>query len=163
MLAGADSAALRFLDFFDRRAISAQIAALRRTSAKPIAPGDCPVIESLRAELAAYFSGTLRAFSTPALAPGTPFQSLVWEALRGIPYGETRSYGDIARLIGSPGASRAVGAANGINRVAIVIPCHRVVNGNGTLGGYGGGLERKQALLQLERSAKGPAADALFC
>lgn len=154
MLAGADAGSLRFLDFTDRRAIESQIAALRRTSGLPIAPGSSSLLETLQKELKAYFAGALHAFSVPVLIPGTPFQGLVWKALSEIPYGETRSYGDIARIIGSPGASRAVGTANGLNRVAVVVPCHRVVNANGTLGGYGGGIERKKALLELERSTK---------
>lgn len=150
MLAGADSQSLRFLDFYDRRAIEAQIAALRRTSRLPIAQGNCSMLDELRVELDAYFERRLRSFSIPVTAPGTPFQALVWQALSEIPYGETRSYGEVARAIGSPNASRAVGTANGVNRIAIVVPCHRVVNADGSLGGYGGGLERKRALLELE-------------
>jgi len=151
MVAGADSGALRFLDFTDRKAIDAQIAALRRTSGLPIAPGSSSILDEIQLELKAYFSGKLRAFSVPVKVPGTQFQSLVWKALSEIPYGETRTYGELARIIGSPGASRAVGTANGLNRVAVVVPCHRVVNANGTPGGYGGGIERKKALLALER------------
>lgn len=155
MLAGTDSMSLRFLEFTDRRAIDAQIAALRRTSRLPLVPGECGLTELLRKELASYFAGTLRSFSLPVSAQGTPFQDRVWQTLRGIPYGTTTSYGEIARMIGSPGASRAVGAANGLNRVAIVIPCHRVVNTDGSPGGYGAGLERKLALLELERKNLG--------
>jgi AraC family transcriptional regulator of adaptative response/methylated-DNA-[protein]-cysteine methyltransferase len=155
MLAGTDSTSLRFLEFTDRRAVDAQIAALRRTSRLPLAPGECALTDLLRAELASYFAGKLRSFSMPVSAPGTPFQSRVWQALRTITYGSTKSYGEIAKIIGSPGASRAVGAANGLNRVAIVIPCHRVVNTDGSPGGYGAGLERKLALLALERKALG--------
>lgn len=150
MLAGADSQSLRFLDFYDRRAIDAQIASLRRTSGMPIAQGDCAILNELRMELNAYFERQLRSFSIPVTSPGTPFQALVWRALSEIPYGETRSYGEIAYAIGSPNASRAVGMANSVNRIAIVVPCHRVVNADGSLGGYGGGLERKHALLELE-------------
>jgi len=150
MLAGADTEALRFLDFYDRRAIDTQIASLRRTSQMPIARGDCSILDELRVELDAYFERRLRSFSIPVTSPGTPFQALVWRALSEIPYGETRSYGEVARAIGSPNASRAVGTANGVNRIAIVVPCHRVVNADGSLGGYGGGLERKRALLELE-------------
>ena len=92
-------------------------------------------------------------FSVPLDAPGTPFEMRVWQALCEIPFGETRSYADIARTVGSPAAVRAVGRANGLNRIAIVIPCHRVVNKSGELGGYGGGLWRKRRLLHLEKSA----------
>ncbi|PKL26385.1 MAG: hypothetical protein CVV47_00180 [Spirochaetae bacterium HGW-Spirochaetae-3] len=152
MIAGADASALRFLDFADRRAIDAQIASLRRTSCMPLALSDGDVLALLRQQLDAYFSGSLRSFSVPVSAPGTPFQTLVWKALSEIPYGETRSYGELARSIGSPGASRAVGAANGVNRLLLVIPCHRVVNSDGSLGGFAGGIERKRALLELERA-----------
>ena len=161
MLAGADSEALRFLDFSDGQAIEAQIASLRRTSRRPIARGDCSILDRLRTELDAYFSGSLRSFTVPVVSPGTPFQTLVWKALSDIPYGETRSYGDVAKSLGSPGASRAVGAANGANRVLIVIPCHRVVNADGSLGGFAGGVDRKRALLELERSAGSRAAGVL--
>jgi AraC family transcriptional regulator of adaptative response/methylated-DNA-[protein]-cysteine methyltransferase len=118
---------------------------------RAVVPGQHPLLEQLRDELAAYFSGSLREFTVPVVAPGTPFQKSVWSALRAIPYGETRSYADIARQIRRRAAVRAVGQANGRNRVAIVIPCHRVVNSGGQLGGYGGGLWRKQYMLDLER------------
>lgn len=101
-------------------------------------------------ELAAYFNRELRQFSVSLDMRGTNFQHRVWEALLGIPYGETRSYGEVARSIGHPTASRAVGLANGANPVAIIIPCHRVIGTNGKLVGYGGGLHRKQALIDLE-------------
>ena len=105
----------------------------------------------LPAELADYFAGARTTFDVPIVYPGTAFQQAVWEQLLRIPYGETRSYEDIAVAVGRPSAQRAVGMANGKNRIAIVIPCHRVVNKGGRLGGYGGGLWRKQFLLDLER------------
>jgi len=108
-------------------------------------------IRQLRAELAEYFAGRRRVFEVPLHVKGSPFQERVWQELVGIPYGETRSYEEIARRVGSPGAVRAVGQANGMNRIAIVLPCHRVVNKSGKLGGYGGGLWRKERLLALER------------
>jgi AraC family transcriptional regulator of adaptative response/methylated-DNA-[protein]-cysteine methyltransferase len=151
MVAGADETAVRFLEFSDRRAMEAQLASLRRTSGMAIAPGDCAVLETLRAELAAYFAGTLKAFTVPTVEPGSAFQARVWKALVDIPYGQTRSYAQLAEAIGSAGAARAVGAANGLNRIAVIVPCHRVVNADGQLGGYGGGLWRKRALLELER------------
>lgn len=110
-----------------------------------------PLLEQLRCELEEYFAGRRREFTVPLVYPGTPFQVKVWEALRQIPYGETRSYERLAWSIGSPQAQRAVGHANGQNPVAILIPCHRVINKDGKLGGYGGGLWRKQLLLDLER------------
>lgn len=103
-------------------------------------------------QLAAYFAGELTEFDLKLDMIGTPFQRRVWEALLTIPYGETRSYGEIARQIGSPGAFRAVGLANGHNPVGIIVPCHRVIGSNGSLTGYGGGLDRKRALLALEQS-----------
>jgi len=102
-------------------------------------------------QLAAYLAGERTAFDLPLAPVGTPFQLAVWGALRQIPYGETVSYGEIARQIGRPGASRAVGLANGANPIAIIVPCHRVVGSNGSLTGYGGGIERKRFLLDLER------------
>lgn len=102
------------------------------------------------AEFEAYFAGRLQRFTLQLAASGTEFQQAVWQALCDIPYGETRSYGDIARAIGKPNAMRAVGAANGRNPLSIIVPCHRVIGQNGGLTGYAGGLEIKKALLQLE-------------
>lgn len=101
-------------------------------------------------QLQAYFEGRLRDFDLPFAATGTPFQQRVWTALCDIPYGETISYGELARRIGQPTASRAVGLANGQNPISIIVPCHRVIGANGTLTGYGGGLERKRWLLAHE-------------
>lgn len=108
-----------------------------------------PVGETAR-QLREYFAGTRAEFDLPLAAAGTPFQRTVWRQLQQIPYGETISYGELARRVGNPKASRAVGSANGANPLPIVIPCHRVIAGNGTLGGFGGGLPTKQALLALE-------------
>lgn len=105
-------------------------------------------------ELRAYFAGELRQFSLPLAPVGTPFQLDVWNALRAIPYGETRSYGELAARIGRPSAVRAVGAANGANPLPIVVPCHRVIGSNGSLTGFGGGIPLKQALLELERDTR---------
>ena len=106
--------------------------------------------DGIIAELDAYFSGALKKFSVPVDLRGTEFQRRVWELLLNIPYGETRSYRQIASAMGRPEASRAVGQAIGTNPVAIIVPCHRVIGANGGLVGYGGGLHRKQALLELE-------------
>jgi methylated-DNA-[protein]-cysteine S-methyltransferase len=108
-------------------------------------------------QLEAYFAGKRTEFQLELDLIGTAFQRRVWEALLAIPYGETRSYGEIARQIGSPGASRAVGLANGHNPIGIIVPCHRVIGANGGLTGYGGGLDRKRALLALEKSRTAPA------
>ena len=106
--------------------------------------------ETIR-QLQAYFAGELETFNLPLATEGTPFQMKVWQALRDIPYGHTISYGELARRIGNPKASRAVGLANGSNPIPIVIPCHRVIGSNGKLTGYGGGLPIKEKLLALER------------
>jgi len=117
-------------------------------------PGDCAVLDAAEVQLAEYFSGKRRSFDLPLNLKGTPFQRAVWDALTRIPYGETASYGDIAREIGNPKACRAVGMANHRNPVSIIVPCHRVIGGDGSLTGYGGGLEIKRALLALERKWK---------
>lgn len=151
MAAGATASGICLLEFTDRRMLEAQFDALSRRFGLPIVPGENEFIERLRGELARYFAGGLKKFSVPLEYPGTEFQVRVWRALLGIPFGETRSYEDVARALGAPGAVRAVGHANGLNRIAIVIPCHRVVNKSGELGGYGGGLWRKKRLLALEQ------------
>jgi methylated-DNA-[protein]-cysteine S-methyltransferase len=107
-------------------------------------------------QLEAYFAGGRMDFELNLDLIGTTFQRRVWEALLTIPYGETRSYGEIAKQIGSPGASRAVGLANGHNPVGIIVPCHRVIGSNGSLTGYGGGLDRKRALLEMEKNRVWP-------
>jgi methylated-DNA-[protein]-cysteine S-methyltransferase len=109
------------------------------------------VLAEAEAQLRAYFARSLERFNLPLALDGTPFQMRVWRALQTIPYGETRSYLEMARLIGRPDAVRAVGAANGQNPIPIVIPCHRVIGSNGTLVGFGGGLDAKRFLLDLER------------
>ena len=104
-------------------------------------------------QLAAYFAGELKEFTLELHLDGTPFQRGVWQQLLRIPHGETRTYGELADALGNPGASRAVGLANGKNPIGIIVPCHRVVGADGSLTGYGGGLERKQRLLDFERGA----------
>jgi methylated-DNA-[protein]-cysteine S-methyltransferase len=104
-------------------------------------------------QLRAYFAGELKEFTLDVRMDGTPFQRSVWEQLRKIPYGEIRSYGELAEALGNPGASRAVGLANGKNPIGIIVPCHRVVGANGSLTGYGGGLDRKKRLLDFESGA----------
>lgn len=126
---------------------------LTSVSFHPVQGSACPegVARAARAQLAAYFAGELERFDLPLAAGGTEFQRRVWDAVAAIPYGTTASYSEVAAAVGRPGACRAVGAANGRNPLAIVIPCHRVVGAAGALTGYGGGLERKRALLDLER------------
>lgn len=111
---------------------------------------DAGPFEDVVEQLAAYFAGTRKSFDVELNASGTPFQQRVWNALQDIPYGETISYGELARRIGKSKAVRAVGRANGANPIAVIVPCHRVIGANGTLTGYGGGLDRKAKLLALE-------------
>ncbi len=130
---------------------------LRTTLKSPVVPGTNRYIEQTERELSEYFAGERREFTVPLAPMGTPFQRAVWDQLVSIPYGETRSYEDLARAVKkSPSACRAVGQANGRNRIVILIPCHRVVNKDGSLGGYGGGLWRKKFLLALEQRTSEP-------
>lgn len=119
------------------------------------AEGDHPLLDRLADELAAYFDGALTAFTVPVVTPGTEWQTRVWDALHAIPYGETTTYGELAARLGNPGGARAVGLANGANRVSVLVPCHRVIAGDGTLHGYGGGVERKRWLLDHEATHVG--------
>jgi methylated-DNA-[protein]-cysteine S-methyltransferase len=113
-----------------------------------------PILRETERQLGAYFAGKLQTFTVPLDFKGTAFQRRVWEALLTIPFGETRSYGEIARQIGNPSASRAVGAANGKNPISIIAPCHRVIGSTGKLTGFAGGLEAKERLLGLERGKR---------
>ncbi|HEX6940293.1 MAG TPA: methylated-DNA--[protein]-cysteine S-methyltransferase, partial [Longimicrobiales bacterium] len=151
MLLGANETGVCLLEFTDRRMLETQLRRLARRLDCVFVPGTNDFGRRLEAELEAYFAGELRTFETPLDTSGTEFQRRVWDALRAIPYGETRSYADQARTIGQPDAVRAVARANGDNRIAIVIPCHRVIGKDGALTGYGGGLWRKRYLLELER------------
>ena len=151
MIAAATNDGVCLLEFTDRRMLETQLAVLNRRLRLPLVPGDNDHLRRLRREMDEYFAGRRHAFEVPLRVSGTPFQERVWGELRTIPYGETRSYADVARAVGSAGAVRAVGQANGANRIAIVLPCHRVVNAGGQLGGYGGGLWRKRRLLALEQ------------
>ncbi|HEX5188137.1 MAG TPA: methylated-DNA--[protein]-cysteine S-methyltransferase [Streptosporangiaceae bacterium] len=120
-----------------------------------VAVGGEPVLAAAACQLGAYFDGELIDFDLPLTMEGSAFQRTVWAALRDIPYGETISYGELARRIGQPSASRAVGLANGRNPVSIVVPCHRVIGADGSLTGYGGGMDRKRFLLALEQRVSG--------
>jgi AraC family transcriptional regulator of adaptative response/methylated-DNA-[protein]-cysteine methyltransferase len=138
------------VEFSDRRMLEYQVRVLKKYFGDSIVPGRNKYIEQVEDELKEYFAGNLRSFKVPLIYPGTDFQRKVWNELRKIPYGSTISYEELARRIGIKKASRAVGTANGMNRIAIIIPCHRVVNKDGKLGGYGGGVWRKKRLLELE-------------
>jgi AraC family transcriptional regulator of adaptative response/methylated-DNA-[protein]-cysteine methyltransferase len=159
MIAAATEKGLCLLEFTDRRMLETQLQVLGRRLRLPLVPGDHQHLRQIRAELGDYFAGRRRSFDVPLHVTGTPFQERVWGELRLIPYGETRSYAEVARAVGRPRAVRAVGQANGMNRIAIVLPCHRVVNASGRLGGYGGGLWRKRRLLALEQGQPIDAID----
>jgi AraC family transcriptional regulator of adaptative response/methylated-DNA-[protein]-cysteine methyltransferase len=151
MLAVASARGICLLEFVDRPALATAVRRLRARPALPVAPGPRHHLARLRAELDAYFAGTLERFGVPLDPDGTPFQRRVWDRLRRVPFGATISYSRIATEVEAPRAVRAVGRANGQNPIAIVIPCHRVVGTGGALCGYGGGLWRKRWLLEHER------------
>lgn len=151
MIAGATADGICLLEFADRRMLKTQLERVRKRFSRPTVPGENRHVAQLKDELDRYFTGGLRSFTVPLLLKGTDFQTAAWNQLLKIPYGETISYEQQARAMGRAGAQRAVGKANGDNRIAIVIPCHRVVRQNGDLCGYGGGLWRKKFLLDFER------------
>ena len=150
MLLGTTEDAVRLLEFTGASLLDEQWQHLTAKLRCRLTPGPCAVGRRMEAELAAYFAGTSASFSTPLQPVGTSFQQGAWQALSAIPYGETRSYGEQARMVGRPSAVRAVARANGANPIAIVVPCHRVIGADGTLTGYGGELWRKRWLLDLE-------------
>ncbi len=152
MIMGVSDQGLCLLEFAERRMLDTQLKRLRQRLGRVFLPGDHPLMQQVKTELDEYFDNNLRKFKIPIQSPGTEFQESVWQALLQIPYGEMRSYAQIAEEIGHPTAVRAVGRANGDNRIAIIIPCHRVVGSTGELTGYGGGLWRKKYLLSLEQA-----------
>jgi len=153
MIAGATDKGICLLEFSDRRMLETQLKRLTKLLNANFVPGEHSLFSTLNQQLSDYFSGRLQSFDLPLDLPGTEFQKHVWQVLRQIPYAKTRSYQQQAECINNPKAVRAVAKANGDNRIAIVIPCHRVIGKNGSLTGYGGGLWRKQRLLELEQSA----------
>ena len=150
MLAVASSDSLCLLEFSDRRMLPTQLQRVRKRFAAEIVSGASPIFDRLQTQLDQYFAGQRQSFDLPLQLPGTPFQELVWRELGNIAYGHTRSYQQMAQAVGKPEAVRAVGKANGDNRMAIIVPCHRVVGADGKLVGYGGKLWRKRYLLELE-------------
>jgi AraC family transcriptional regulator of adaptative response/methylated-DNA-[protein]-cysteine methyltransferase len=150
MLAIADDAGLHLLEFADRAALPGEIDRLRK-AVGPVCFGRNTMLDRVTEQVESYFAGRSLAFDLPLVQRGSPFAARVWDALRGIPAGETRSYGDLAQAIGRPDAVRAVARANGANQVAIVVPCHRVIGADGSMTGYGGKIWRKQWLLEHER------------
>ncbi|MBT8141501.1 MAG: bifunctional transcriptional activator/DNA repair protein Ada [Gammaproteobacteria bacterium] len=150
MLICANDDGLHLLEFVDRRMLETQIKRVRKYTSCYYVPGEHPVMQTTEQQLQEYFNGTRKSFDLPIALMGTEFQQQVWKALLKIPYGETRTYAQQAIAIKNPKAVRAVGTANGDNRFAIIVPCHRVIGADGKLTGYGGGLWRKQKLLELE-------------
>lgn len=152
MLAAANEEGICLLEFIDRRMLETQLQRLRRLLRAELIAGAHRHFQMLEVQIKEYFDGVRKEFTVPLVMKGTPFQQQVWAALQRIPYGETRSYKQQAESIGQPSATRAVARANGDNRIAIIIPCHRVIGASGELVGYGGGLWRKKYLLDLEAS-----------
>ncbi|MTH78662.1 bifunctional transcriptional activator/DNA repair enzyme AdaA [Paracoccus aestuariivivens] len=152
---------LHLLEFLDRKALPAELKRLQEGNRQGIGIGPMPPSEQAAAELGDYFAARSARFTTPLAVAGSAFTQHVWEALREIPAGETRSYSDIARRIGRPTATRAVARANGANQIALMIPCHRVIGADGSLTGYGGGLWRKQRLIEIERQLKSTALEQI--
>lgn len=150
MLAIATGEALTLLEFSNRRALPTELRDVRAMFDADAIEGDNAVLDRTQHELAEYFAGDRTEFTIPLTTHGTHFQRGVWNELCAIPCGTTRTYGEMAERLGKPGGSRAVGRANGANRIAIVIPCHRVIRTGGDLGGYGGKLWRKEWLLRHE-------------
>lgn len=150
MIAVASEMHLHLLEFVERKALPAELRKLRAATKDGIGIGRTAVTEQARAELDAFFAGRLAVFETPVFQAGSAFSQEVWEELRRIPAGTTRNYAEIARRIGRPSATRAVARANGANQIALMVPCHRVLGADGALTGYGGGLWRKQRLLEIE-------------
>lgn len=153
MTIGATASTVVLADFSERAMMPAQLAAVRRRIG-PTSVGDSPLLDRVEAQLREFFAGARRDFDLPLEMPGSAFQERVWSELARIPYGATISYRELASRVGTPAASRAVGRANGSNRLAVIVPCHRVVASGGGLGGYGGGLAAKRRLLDLERPTR---------
>jgi O-6-methylguanine DNA methyltransferase len=154
LVAAAADEGLCLLEFGEEKRLASQLSILTRLFG-PVRMGEHPLLSQTTAELAEYFAGERTRFDVPLVLRGTPFQELVWHALLTIPYGVTTAYSTVAESLGRPKAQRAVGLANGQNRVSIIVPCHRVIERKGGLRGYGGGLWRKRFLLDLERRTAG--------
>ncbi|MBR9824708.1 MAG: bifunctional transcriptional activator/DNA repair protein Ada [Alphaproteobacteria bacterium] len=159
MIAVCDQHVLHLLEFIDRKALPAELGRLLKSAKGGIGIGRTPVTDRVEEELNAFFAGQSAHFTTPLALHGSEFTREVWQALRDIPAGETRSYGELAKALGRPGSSRAVARANGANQIALIIPCHRVIGADGSLTGYGGGLWRKEKLIALERAYAQSAAE----
>ena len=149
-MVGATDEGVCLLEFTDRKMLETQIKVLKKRMKSELVTGKHPMIDRVTAQLEEYFSGKRKAFDIPLVVSGTDFQQKVWNALMKIPYGVTRSYKQQADVVGDVKAVRAVARANGENRIAIIIPCHRIIGSDGSIVGYGGGVHRKQWLLKHE-------------
>lgn len=161
-LAAASNRGICMLEFGDRKELESESNTVKKLLNVEIEGGESPFFPQLEEELNAYFEGKLKVFQVPLHYPGTPFQQAVWSELLNIPYGKTRSYMQQAKALKNPDGIRAVAHANGTNRMAILIPCHRVIGTNGSLTGYGGGLWRKKWLLNLEAKYSGQTELGFF-
>lgn len=150
MIAGATAQGVCFLEWHDRGGVERIKARVSKRYRRELIEGDCSHLGVLESELKEYFNGKRSKFAVSIDVSGTPFEEKVWKMLLAVPYGRTRCYGELAAEMGNPGASRAVGRANGANYLSILIPCHRIVEAGGGLRGYGGGLWRKKRLLEIE-------------
>lgn len=151
MRMGATDKGICLFDFVDRQRMDTIMDRVVAMRGGPYMEGEHPLFEVLETEIGEYFAGTRKTFDVPVDMVGSPFQVRVWEALLEVPYGETRTYKQQTERLGDEKAIRAVANANGSNGIAILVPCHRIIGTNGSLTGYGGGIQRKQALLMLER------------
>lgn len=159
MVAGATDEGVCLLEFNDRRMLPTEYKDLEKRLKTTFENGENRHLKTLKKQLKEYFTGQRKDFTIPLVTPGTDFQQAVWKELQNIKFGETRSYQEQAIALHSPESVRAVANANGMNRISIVIPCHRVIGSNGSLTGYGGGLKRKKWLLDHEKKYSGKAVD----
>ena len=162
MAAAAIKEGICFLEFTSRPGLESEINKLAQTFNTTIKPGSNRHLRALRRQLKEYFRGKRKEFTLKVVTPGTDFQREVWETLKKIPYGETISYLEQAKMMNNPGAFRAVAGANGSNRIAIVIPCHRVIGSDGEMVGYGGGLDKKKWLIDHERKFSGKPVNGIL-
>jgi AraC family transcriptional regulator, regulatory protein of adaptative response / methylated-DNA-[protein]-cysteine methyltransferase len=159
MIAGATDEGVCLLEFHDRKILPKEYKDLKKLLDTTLEEGENKHLKSLRKQLKEYFEGKRKEFNIPLVIPGSEFQQAVWKELQNIQYGATRSYQEQAGALGSPESVRAVANANGLNRIAIVIPCHRVIGSDGSLTGYGGGLARKKWLIDHEKKYSGQPVD----
>jgi AraC family transcriptional regulator, regulatory protein of adaptative response / methylated-DNA-[protein]-cysteine methyltransferase len=159
MIAGATEEGIYLLEYSDRRMLNTEYKDLEKFLKTTIDEGENIHFAALRQQLSEYFEGTRKEFTLQLITPGTPFQQLVWKELTRIPFGTTRSYYEQSVALGKPESIRAVANANGMNRISIIIPCHRVIGSDGNLTGYGGGLGRKKWLLDHEKRFSGKSVD----